>query len=121
LAIGEPAVYGEVLGAVIARDDIDAGRAVAPLRAAADAVIVNTDRCGLDDVVRHALAIVARWPDALTTEGGRAPCGEPLPGGGAGPTAGHAAGTGHTAAAPDRARESGDSADSRGDRAGQGA
>lgn len=74
LARGEPAVYAEVHAATRARDARDAGRAVAPLAAAPDAVIVNTDRCTIDDVVEHLLRLADRWPDRLTTEGGSAPC-----------------------------------------------
>ncbi len=75
LALGEPAAYGDVLRATLERDARDAGRSVAPLAVAADAVVVNTDRCGVEAVVAHLAAIVARWPDALTTGGGTAPCG----------------------------------------------
>jgi cytidylate kinase len=74
LARGEPAVYTEVHAATRARDARDAGRAVAPLAAAPDAVVVNTDRCTIDDVVEHLLRLADRWPDPLTTEGGSAPC-----------------------------------------------
>ena len=84
LSRGEPADFEEILETVQARDAVDAGRAVAPLRAAADAVVVNTDDCDLDGVVEHILALVDRWPDRLTTGGGRAPCGAPLPETGAG-------------------------------------
>ncbi len=43
---GEPANYDEILAGVRRRDEIDSTRAVSPLRAAADAVVINSD--GLD-------------------------------------------------------------------------
>lgn len=82
LARGEPASYAEVLAATGARDARDAGRAVAPLAAAPDAVVVNTDRCTIDDVVEHLLRLIGRWPDSLTIEGGSAPCAPAVVGGG---------------------------------------
>lgn len=67
--------YDAVLANLVARDAQDAARAVAPLAVAPDAVVVNTDACDIDAVVAHLLAVIARWPDALTTGGGRSPCG----------------------------------------------
>ena len=77
LARGEPAEYAAVLAAVRHRDALDSGRALAPLAAASDAVVVDTDDCELPATVEHVLALVRRWPDELTTAGGRAPCGAP--------------------------------------------
>ncbi len=74
LARGEPAIYAEVHAAMRKRDARDAGRSLAPLAAATDAVIVDTDRCTLDQVVEHLVALARRWPDRLTTAGGSAPC-----------------------------------------------
>jgi cytidylate kinase len=74
LAGGEPARYRDVLNAVRARDARDSGRDVAPLRVPDRAVVVATDACDLDAVVRHLRAVVRRWPDPLTTGGGHAPC-----------------------------------------------
>jgi cytidylate kinase len=74
LARAQPAVYAEVLAEVRARDARDAGRAVAPLAVAAGAVVVDTDACRFEEVVDHLLRLVGRWPDALTTGGGAAPC-----------------------------------------------
>lgn len=82
LARGEPAVYAEVFAGTLARDARDAGRAIAPLAAAPDAVVVDTDRCDARAVVDHLAALAARWPDALTTGGGDAPCRPPGAGGG---------------------------------------
>ena len=79
LARGEATAFAQVLAATVARDGKDSGRAVAPLSIAPTAVVVDTDRCDMAGVVAHLLALVARWPDALTTRGGRAACGLPLP------------------------------------------
>jgi cytidylate kinase len=68
------ASFEAVLADLVARDTQDAARALAPLAIAPDAVVVNTDGCDIDAVVAHLLAVIARWPDALTTGGGRLPC-----------------------------------------------
>jgi cytidylate kinase len=60
---------------LLARDAADAGRSAGPLAVAPDAVVVATDDCDADGVVAHLVALVARWPDELTTRGGRSPCG----------------------------------------------
>jgi cytidylate kinase len=75
LARGEAADFRQVLADMVARDAKDRGRSVAPLAVAATAVVVDTDRCDLAGVVAHLLVLVGRWPDALTTGGGRAACG----------------------------------------------
>ncbi len=49
-ARGEQADYEEVLSKVRERDRIDSTRAVAPLRPAADAVILDSDRLSADEV-----------------------------------------------------------------------
>lgn len=66
--------FASILEAVIARDARDAGRSLAPLAAAADAVVVDTEWCDLEAVIDHLAELVDRWPDDLTTRGGRAPC-----------------------------------------------
>ncbi len=71
---GYDGTYAEVLSEVRLRDSLDSGRAIAPLVAADNAVVVNTDGCGLDAVVMHLPALVGRWPDVLTVDGGEAPC-----------------------------------------------
>jgi cytidylate kinase len=50
--------YAAVLADVRQRDRIDSERATAPLRPAADATILDTDRLGLDEEKRRILAIV---------------------------------------------------------------
>lgn len=79
LARAEPTTFAQVLAETVARDGKDRGRAVAPLAIAPTAVVVDTDRCDTSGVVAHLLALVDRWPDALTSGGGRAPCGAALP------------------------------------------
>ena len=53
---GDPA---EVLRMVIERDARDAGRAEAPMRAADDAVVLDTSEMGVDQAVAKAVALVA--------------------------------------------------------------
>ncbi len=48
---GENVVYEEVLSAIIARDEQDSKRSLAPLRQAADAILINTDLLSLDEQV----------------------------------------------------------------------
>jgi cytidylate kinase len=58
LARGKDATLDEVLNDLKARDAIDSGRAVAPLRAAADAKIVDTDRKTVEQVVDEVETLV---------------------------------------------------------------
>ncbi len=58
LARGEQADYAQILEAVHARDRLDRGRDVAPLRAAEDAVILNSDGLSIDEVFEEALRLV---------------------------------------------------------------
>ena len=50
VARGEPADFNEILSKVRMRDEIDSTRAVAPLRPAEDAVILDSDRMSADEV-----------------------------------------------------------------------
>ena len=52
-ARGEEADYEEILSKVRERDRIDSTRAVAPLRPAEDAVILDTDKLSADEVFAH--------------------------------------------------------------------
>lgn len=56
---GREAAYDQILAEIRARDAIDSGRAVAPLRRAADAVRVDTTGLTPDQVVDRIAAIVA--------------------------------------------------------------
>src|SRR5512141_1487316 len=58
LARGGEADYDEILQKVRERDRIDSTRAVAPLRAADDAVVVDSDRLNADEVFEQVLALV---------------------------------------------------------------
>lgn len=49
---------GETLGQIVARDQYDAGRAVSPLRRAADAVVIETERLSPETVVEKSLEAV---------------------------------------------------------------
>lgn len=53
---GQPADFDEILGQIKARDDQDRNRAVAPLKPAADAVIVDTSSLDVEGVFHKILA-----------------------------------------------------------------
>lgn len=57
MARGGAADYNEILSKVKERDRIDSNRDVAPLRAADDAVILDSDHLTADEVFEHALAL----------------------------------------------------------------
>lgn len=48
---GGEADYAEILAAMRRRDQIDSNRAISPLRAADDAIIIQTDRLSVEEVV----------------------------------------------------------------------
>jgi cytidylate kinase len=50
IARNEKAVYDEILKKVIERDHVDSTRAVAPLRPADDAVIIDSDKMDVEQV-----------------------------------------------------------------------
>ena len=54
-ARGEQADYNEILTKMIERDRIDSTRAVAPLRPAGDAIIINTDELSEEQVYERVL------------------------------------------------------------------
>ena len=54
---GEKADYDEILKKMIERDHLDSTRAVAPLRPADDAVIINTDKPNADEVFARVLKL----------------------------------------------------------------
>jgi cytidylate kinase len=58
LARGNGMSFAEVLTAQAARDEGDRSRAVGPMRAADDAVILETDGLTRDDVVARLVALV---------------------------------------------------------------
>ena len=55
---GEACVYEDVLTAMRRRDQIDSSRAVAPLRPADDAMCIDTERIGVEDVLERVMALV---------------------------------------------------------------
>lgn len=57
VARGEKVNYDEILRKVIERDRIDSTRAVAPLRPADDAVIIDSDRMDAGQVFTHVLGL----------------------------------------------------------------
>ena len=61
LARSESAEFDEVLTSVQLRDEIDSGRALAPLRAAEDAVVVDTTALGIEAVLDQVLDLVDAW------------------------------------------------------------
>lgn len=57
IARGKKANYEEILAKVIERDRIDSTRDVAPLKAAQDAVVLDSDQLNADEVFEQALAL----------------------------------------------------------------
>ena len=61
---GHDVDYGEVLSDLQARDAQDSARAAAPLKPAADAVVLDTSDLGIEDAIARAVEIVAARKDA---------------------------------------------------------
>jgi len=57
IARGKEADYNEILAKVIERDRIDSTRDVAPLKAAEDAVVLDSDKLTADEVFERVLAL----------------------------------------------------------------
>jgi CMP/dCMP kinase len=57
IARGKQADYEEILAKVLERDRIDSTRDVAPLKAAADAVVLDSDQLNADEVFERVLAL----------------------------------------------------------------
>ncbi|MCD6288980.1 MAG: (d)CMP kinase [Anaerolineae bacterium] len=58
LARGEPSDYGEVLRHMQRRDEIDSKRETAPLRPAADAIIIDTTEMSIQEVLNRVEEII---------------------------------------------------------------
>jgi cytidylate kinase len=58
VARGDEISFESVLSAMKRRDEIDSNRDVAPLRAASDAVVIDTDDLAIDQVVANVAALV---------------------------------------------------------------
>jgi cytidylate kinase len=61
VARGEPTQFQAVLGSVRRRDQIDSNRALAPLRVAEDAVVIDTTSLNVEQVLERVLALVNGW------------------------------------------------------------
>ena len=59
VARGAESDYSETLSKVIERDHIDSTRDVAPLKAAEEAIVIDSDRMTADEVFDHVLALCA--------------------------------------------------------------
>jgi len=57
IARGAQADYNEILSKVIERDRIDSTRDVAPLKAAEDAIVLDSDKLDADEVFERVLAL----------------------------------------------------------------
>lgn len=55
---GEEVIYAEILAEIIARDEIDSNRVVAPLKPAEDAVIINSDHLSVEEVLSQVLQVI---------------------------------------------------------------
>jgi cytidylate kinase len=72
--LGETVDFEEVKRSLAERDRIDSERAVAPLRAASDAVVIDTTEIGADQVLDRAMRLVeARSADSSRTDTSTSP------------------------------------------------
>jgi CMP/dCMP kinase len=55
---GEKVEYEQVLSGMQKRDQIDSSREIAPLRAAADAIVIQTDGLGIDAIFEKVLQVI---------------------------------------------------------------
>jgi cytidylate kinase len=60
LSKGKEIAYTQVLVNILQRDQIDSHRAISPLRAADDAVVIDTSNMGIEQVVASILALVVK-------------------------------------------------------------
>lgn len=67
IQLGKPADYEKILAAMRERDRIDSTRQVAPLRPAADAIILNSDHMSIDQVLKTVKNWVRKWKRSHTT------------------------------------------------------
>ena len=61
IQLGKAADYTKILAAMRERDRIDSTRQVAPLRPAADAIILNSDNMSIDQVLKTVKNWVRKW------------------------------------------------------------
>ncbi len=55
---GEDVTYDEILAGILLRDQIDSNRAIAPLKPAVDAHIIDSSGKGIEEVYEEALALI---------------------------------------------------------------
>ena len=60
LSRGKEIAYIQVLNDILRRDQMDSQRALSPLRASDDAVVIDTSNMGIEAVVEHILALVVK-------------------------------------------------------------
>lgn len=70
---GEAADYAQILADVVARDARDSGRAVAPLKPADDATIVDSSNMDFEAVVAHIVALVEAAEARIVAQAARHP------------------------------------------------
>jgi cytidylate kinase len=58
IAKGIDVKLGDLLADIQARDDRDSNRAIAPLRPAADAVLIDTSTMGIEEVLQQVLSLI---------------------------------------------------------------
>lgn len=58
IARGGTADYNEILAKVIERDRIDSTRDVAPLKAAEDAFVLDSDKLNAEEVLKHVMTLI---------------------------------------------------------------
>lgn len=61
LGRGQEADYEEVLASLRRRDAYDSGREAAPLRPAEDAMVIDTTRMGIEQVLDALMALIENW------------------------------------------------------------
>lgn len=66
---GGQASYEVILAEMLRRDAYDSGRDLAPLRAAEDAVVLDTEGKTEDETVEASLALVEAWTPAVAGDG----------------------------------------------------
>ncbi len=70
LARNQPADYQAILSGVLARDEIDSNRKTAPLRIADDAVVLDTDRYTVAEVIDQVIALAEPFLPHLSSNRG---------------------------------------------------
>ncbi|HEY6662974.1 MAG TPA: (d)CMP kinase [Sphingomicrobium sp.] len=67
LGRGMPTHYEDVLADIRSRDERDSGRAVAPLRQAADAILLDTSQLTVEDAIAEAIRLVEQRLELSST------------------------------------------------------